>query len=60
MCDEQMAEKFTLTKTDDPADNDRRIRILTGVAELCEKQGLYHLATKKYTQVCSYLSYLFS
>ena len=45
---EDLAEKLTPEK--DELDNDSRLQILNGIAEVCMQQRQYHLATKKYTQ----------
>jgi hypothetical protein len=52
---EDMAEKMTLPKPaeEDAAANAARNSLLCRVAKLCKKQGAFHLATKKYTQVCA-------
>lgn len=53
---EEMADLMTLPKqpTDDSTSSEvhkqRRQRLLIAVAELCERQNAFHLATKKYTQ----------
>lgn len=49
---EDMAEKMTLPKPaeTDEAGNAARNTLLCRVAQLCKRQGSYHLATKKYTQ----------
>ena len=50
---EDMAERMTLPKTDNPADhpsNARRNAMLLKIAQTCKRQGSFHLATKKYTQ----------
>jgi intraflagellar transport protein 140 len=52
---DEMAERMTPPKVDD-ADvdgNARRNDLLCKLANLCKKQGSYHLATKKFTQVRS-------
>eukprot|EP01138_Halocafeteria_seosinensis_P001712 gb/GECG01001755.1/.p1 GENE.gb/GECG01001755.1/~~gb/GECG01001755.1/.p1 ORF type:complete len:1428 (+),score=214.78 gb/GECG01001755.1/:1-4284(+) len=53
---EELADAMTLPKT--PPDGspateeykERRNRLLLDIADVCEKQGSFHLATKKYTQ----------
>ncbi|XP_064637216.1 intraflagellar transport protein 140 homolog [Lineus longissimus] len=47
---EDLAEKLTPQKATSEPENDERIKILNGIAEVCMQQRQYHLATKKYTQ----------
>ena len=50
---DDMAEKLTPTKVDEAneAAVKERNDLLCKLAHLCKKQGSFHLATKKYTQV---------
>ncbi len=50
---DDMAEKLTPNKVDESSEAAVRERneLLCKLAHLCKKQGSYHLATKKYTQV---------
>lgn len=47
---EEMAEEMTLPKSDNENYNNKRTDLLMKLAKACRQQGLYHLATKKYTQ----------
>lgn len=47
---EDLAEKLTMPKGISENENEERIKVLEGIAEVCMQQRQYHLATKKYTQ----------
>ena len=53
---EELADGMTLPKSPPDGSNSteeyqqRRHRLLMDIADICEKQGSFHLATKKYTQ----------
>lgn len=47
---EEMAEKMTPPKVDDPSGKAARIEALKRIAQCCKDQGIYDVACKKYTQ----------
>lgn len=47
---EDMVNKMIPPKSEDPNESQRRDRSLLQIAQLCEAQGSYHIATKLYVQ----------
>jgi intraflagellar transport protein 140 len=47
---DEFVEKITPPKTDNPIENERRVQTLRKLGELAQRQGNFHLATKKFTQ----------
>eukprot|EP01060_Flectonema_neradi_P019062 TRINITY_DN2605_c0_g1_i2.p1 TRINITY_DN2605_c0_g1~~TRINITY_DN2605_c0_g1_i2.p1 ORF type:complete len:1224 (+),score=242.12 TRINITY_DN2605_c0_g1_i2:66-3737(+) len=50
---DEMAEEMTLPKTDNEDDEALRLSLLRKIAKVAKLQESWHLACKKYTQVCS-------
>ena len=50
-----MAEEMTLPKTDNEDDEALRLSLLRKIAKVAKLQESWHLACKKYTQVCKHL-----